>query len=39
MDVERRFFMYEDVESFCTELVNDGAEVLCECVGEGFTPG
>jgi len=36
--VERRFLMYEDVESFCTELVNGGAQGLCDCVGEGVLP-
>jgi hypothetical protein len=33
-----RFLMYEDVESFCTELVNGGAEGLCDCVDEGVLP-
>ena len=36
--VERRFLMYEDFESFCTELVNGEAESLCDCVGEGVLP-
>jgi len=36
--VERRFLMYEDVESFCTELVNGGSEGLCDCVGEEVLP-
>jgi hypothetical protein len=36
--VERRFFMYEDVESFCTELTNGGSEGLCDCVGEVVLP-
>jgi len=30
--------MYEDFESFCTELVNGEAESLCDCVGEGVLP-
>jgi hypothetical protein len=36
--VERRFFTYEDAESFCTEIANGGSEVLCDCVGEGVIP-
>jgi len=36
--LERRFLMYEDVESFFTEHVNGGAEGLCDCVGEGALP-
>jgi hypothetical protein len=27
--------MYQDVESFCKELINGGSEGLCNCVGEG----
>jgi hypothetical protein len=33
--VERQFYTYKDVESFCTELTNGGSEGLCDCVGEG----
>jgi hypothetical protein len=36
--VERRFFTYENDESFCTELTNGGTEVLCDWVGEGVMP-
>jgi hypothetical protein len=37
-NVERSFLMYQNVESFCTELVNGRAEGLCDCVGDGILP-
>jgi hypothetical protein len=36
--VEKRFFTYEDVESFCTELTNAGVESLCDSVCEKVIP-
>ena len=32
--IERVFPMYEDVERFCTELMNGTLEILCNCVCE-----
>jgi hypothetical protein len=34
--MERRFMMYSDVDTFCTELCKLGSEGLCKCIYEEY---